>query len=208
MKIITVGFLILLCSSFIKAQNVSDSSYKAYQKYLMSLVEKIDSRDSTLNYYSGIIDSLQLLKMSSLPAFQKLVYDILPEKLRQWEMENPAIDYIVKPGDNLWDIAKKKSIYNDPNEWRKIFLDNQGEIISPDVILPYQTLQIRNPKFVQEIMKDSTLFSEDTLNTFTENISTKTFKDIEIEGLIVDQTQTKIGHDFYDLFYSNWQPPG
>jgi curli production assembly/transport component CsgE len=42
-----------------------------------------------------------------------------------------------------------------------------------------------------------------TLNDKTDN----KFKDIEIEGLIVDQTQTKIGHDFYDLFYSNWQAP-
>ncbi len=207
MKIITVGFLILLCSSFTKAQNVTDSSYKAYQLYLKSLVEKIDNRDSTLKYYSGIVDSLQLLKMSSSPEFQKLVYDILPQKLRRWEMEAPSIDYIVKPGDNLWDIAKKKSVYDDPNEWRKIFLDNKGEIVNPDVIVPYQRLQIRNPNFVQEIMKDSTLFSEGTLKLFTENIQKKTFRDIEIEGLIVDQTQTKIGHDFYDLFYSNWQPP-
>ncbi len=206
-KIILTGFLILLCSSFIRSQNIPDSSHKAYEVYLKNLVEKIENRDSTLKYYSGLVDSLQLLKMSSLPAFQKIVYDILPEKLRNWEMENPAIDYIVKPGDNLWEIAKKKSVYNDPNEWKRIFFDNKGEIVNPDVIVPFQRLQIRNPKFVQEILKDSTLFSEDTLKVFTENIKGKTFKDIEIEGLIVDQTQTKIGHDFYDLFYSSWQPP-
>jgi curli production assembly/transport component CsgE len=34
--------------------------------------------------------------------------------------------------------------------------------------------------------------------------------DIEFEfgSLIVDETQTKVGHDFYDLFYANWAPPG
>ena len=62
----------------------------AYQLYLNKLVEKIDTRDSTYKYYSGIVDSLQLLKMSSLPEFQKLVYDILPGKLRKWEMEQPC----------------------------------------------------------------------------------------------------------------------
>ncbi len=33
--------------------------------------------------------------------------------------------------------------------------------------------------------------------------------DIEFEfgSLVVDETQTKIGHDFYDLFYANWDPP-
>jgi curli production assembly/transport component CsgE len=30
--------------------------------------------------------------------------------------------------------------------------------------------------------------------------------DIESSGLVVDETQTKIGHDFYDLFYTNWTP--
>jgi len=30
--------------------------------------------------------------------------------------------------------------------------------------------------------------------------------DLEIEGLIVDATQTKIGRDFYEIFYSNWAP--
>lgn len=206
-KIIAAGSLVLLFSSFLIAQNVSDSSYQAYQKYLSDLVVKIDNRDSTLQYYTGIVDSLQLVKMSSLPAFQKLVYEVLPEKLRRWEMEHPVIDYIVKPGDNLWDIAKKKSVYDNPKEWKKIYLDNKGEIVNPDIIVPYQRIQIRNPNFVQEILKDSTLFNEDSLKAFTGNIKKKTFRDIEIEGLIVDQTQTKIGHDFYDLFYSNWQPP-
>lgn len=30
--------------------------------------------------------------------------------------------------------------------------------------------------------------------------------DLEIEGIIVDATQTKVGRDFYDLFYGNWNP--
>ena len=31
--------------------------------------------------------------------------------------------------------------------------------------------------------------------------------EIEIDGLLVDQTKTKIGRDFYDLFYSKWEAP-
>ncbi len=31
--------------------------------------------------------------------------------------------------------------------------------------------------------------------------------DIEIGSLIVDETQTKLGHDFYDQFFSNWPSP-
>lgn len=29
----------------------------------------------------------------------------------------------------------------------------------------------------------------------------------EIDGLVVDETQTKIGRDFYDVFYARWNPP-
>ncbi|KAA9327176.1 hypothetical protein F0P96_18235 [Hymenobacter busanensis] len=35
------------------------------------------------------------------------------------------------------------------------------------------------------------------------------FRPTEIEGLVVDQTITKVGHDFYDVFYTRWEaPPG
>ncbi|NDP22926.1 MAG: hypothetical protein GZ091_17880 [Paludibacter sp.] len=32
-------------------------------------------------------------------------------------------------------------------------------------------------------------------------------KDIEIDGLLVDDTKTKSGKDFYDLFYGSWEAP-
>lgn len=31
--------------------------------------------------------------------------------------------------------------------------------------------------------------------------------EIEIDGLLVDDTKTKIGKDFYDLFYGSWEAP-
>ena len=30
--------------------------------------------------------------------------------------------------------------------------------------------------------------------------------DLEIEGLVVDATATKVGRDFYDIFFSKWEP--
>jgi curli production assembly/transport component CsgE len=33
--------------------------------------------------------------------------------------------------------------------------------------------------------------------------------DVEIEGLIIDQTRSKMGHDFYQEFVTSWEePPG
>ncbi|WP_167856691.1 CsgE family curli-type amyloid fiber assembly protein [Hymenobacter aquaticus] len=33
------------------------------------------------------------------------------------------------------------------------------------------------------------------------------FRPTEIEGLVMDQTITKVGHDFYDAFYGMWEAP-
>ncbi len=30
---------------------------------------------------------------------------------------------------------------------------------------------------------------------------------MQIDGLIVDETATKVGRDFYDIFYGAWEPP-
>ena len=31
--------------------------------------------------------------------------------------------------------------------------------------------------------------------------------DLELDGMLFDETKTKSGRDFYDLFYSQWEPP-
>lgn len=31
--------------------------------------------------------------------------------------------------------------------------------------------------------------------------------DLEIDGLIIDETRTKVGRDFYEVFYNKWTPP-
>ncbi len=36
---------------------------------------------------------------------------------------------------------------------------------------------------------------------------TQSLEDLEIDGLIIDETRTKTGHDFYDLFYRKWVSP-
>lgn len=30
---------------------------------------------------------------------------------------------------------------------------------------------------------------------------------VEIDGMVHDETRSKVGRDFYDIFYSNWRPP-
>jgi curli production assembly/transport component CsgE len=35
----------------------------------------------------------------------------------------------------------------------------------------------------------------------------KEYSEVEIDGLIIDETKTKAGRDFYELFYNNWIAP-
>jgi len=50
---------------------------------------------------------------------------------------------------------------------------------------------------------------EDTLQTTQDQQinSTQDPLDLEIEEMIFDETITKVGRDFYDLFYTNWTNP-
>ena len=41
----------------------------------------------------------------------------------------------------------------------------------------------------------------------TERVRKKFNSEIEIDGLIIDQSRTKSGRDFYELFYNEWRPP-
>jgi curli production assembly/transport component CsgE len=48
-------------------------------------------------------------------------------------------------------------------------------------------------KLVEQVMKQEKQKSDDV--------------DFELDGLLVDDTKTKTGKDFYDLFFESWQAP-
>ena len=48
----------------------------------------------------------------------------------------------VMAGDNLWNIAKKPSIYSDAFLWPRIYLENRGMIKNPDLIYPDWVLNV------------------------------------------------------------------
>jgi nucleoid-associated protein YgaU len=55
----------------------------------------------------------------------------------------PKKIYVVKKGDCLWNIAKKRSIYGDAMKWRKIYNANKKLIgKNPNLIYPKQRLVI------------------------------------------------------------------
>lgn len=61
-----------------------------------------------------------------------------------------------------------------------------------------QTDSLRTLKLLKETLQEVLETHKDNQNDLL---------DLEIDGLIVDQTITKMGKDFYDIFYSKWEAP-
>jgi nucleoid-associated protein YgaU len=63
--------------------------------------------------------------------------------------------YVVKKGDSLWTIAKKKNIYNDPFLWPVIYDANKGKIKKASLIYPGQKLKIPRSGVTMDAIKDA-----------------------------------------------------
>lgn len=63
--------------------------------------------------------------------------------------------YVVKKGDCLWSIAKKKNIYNDPFLWPVIYEANKGKIKKANLIYPGQKLKIPRSGVTVDAIKDA-----------------------------------------------------
>ncbi|MBI5417688.1 LysM peptidoglycan-binding domain-containing protein [Candidatus Poribacteria bacterium] len=50
--------------------------------------------------------------------------------------------YEVVKGDSLWKIAGYEKIYGDPYKWPVIYKANKNQIKDPNIIYPYQILDI------------------------------------------------------------------
>lgn len=51
------------------------------------------------------------------------------------------------------------------------------------------------------------LYSAQKLNQNDSLTVKQRIDNLEIEGLIIDKTQSKIGKEFYELFFTQWAPP-
>ena len=63
--------------------------------------------------------------------------------------------YVVKKGDCLWAIAKKKKVYNDPFLWPVIYDANKGKIKKANLIYPGQKLKIPRSGITMDAIKDA-----------------------------------------------------
>lgn len=59
--------------------------------------------------------------------------------------------YMVREGDNLWKIAGKPEIYNDPYRWLLLYHANRDQIFLPDLIYPGMVLLVPRYPEMEEL---------------------------------------------------------
>ena len=221
---------IVLCAVFLCSINIfgqdslNTNNYYKYKNSVEKLYEDVIEGYITKDNAISELDSLKKITYGSLKEFSRVLNKTIPGIINKLGNDKKKIDtslvYTVKAGDNLWKIAQKT--LKNSFKWMAIFNANRDQLSEPDVIFPGQKLIIPLPhlKLTQNNSK-----SQNNTKKLISKISTKTLdsllalkkalnsqnntanNQLGINGLIVDETDSKIGHDFYDIFYSNWQPP-
>ncbi|WP_367730791.1 CsgE family curli-type amyloid fiber assembly protein [Gracilimonas aurantiaca] len=142
--------------------------------------------------------------------------------------------YTIQEGDYLIKIARE---LGDSSKWTLLYSINNETFPDPDLIYPGQKLIIPPSFFNQvcttldanlievdtiaevldyrsESEKDPTANDEEQLAKLRELMAqlsekkeTNTDPGLEIDGLIIDETRSKMGKDFFDVFYQQWIAP-
>lgn len=123
------------------------------QQLSMLSDQDLYARRKEVDSLQAQLDSLKQSKLAALPEFYNRI-QALQQKIDQLKatlakpelMASMQKTYTVgtwaRDRDCLWNISKKKTIYNNPFMWPKIWQGNRDQIKDPDIIHPGQKLKI------------------------------------------------------------------
>ncbi|MBU2446602.1 MAG: LysM peptidoglycan-binding domain-containing protein [Bacteroidetes bacterium] len=114
----------------------------AFRRQVSELDSKIKTKQPNKNERQAELDVLKKNEISALPEFFDKVHNQMQSALNNWIDVAPEKVYTVVRGDCLWNIAKKKTIYDNAFAWPKIFQSNKDQIRNPDLIYPKQAFKI------------------------------------------------------------------
>lgn len=144
------------------------------------------------------------------------------------QVKADTLIYTIKPGDYLIKISKQ---FGDSTFWRAIYKANSDRIKNPNMIHPGQKLIIpltvhSSQEFAKHLNKDKRNAKKgksDSLKTLEkfrkafEQLVRKRQKEkaeakspdhgLGLGGLVINETRTKMGNNFYNVFYKYWQAP-
>ena len=124
--------------------NATKEDIDMFKKKVDLLERKIDARSGDKEDLVAELENLKASKLSACPAFYDKIYNQLQRKLDAWHPKPKEILYTVVKGDCLWNIAKKKEIYDNGFAWPKIYHANKDQIKDPNLIYPKQVFKIPN----------------------------------------------------------------
>lgn len=151
---------------------------------------------------------------------EKLVAKLECEKtensniVRGWFQNNQVLPAVFQ---YVFSVEKSDTIISQRNSFRAesgqrvplsratYFFKNQDEIEKIKLeIFRYGKLVVSD-----SINIKSTKNQDSAKNNPSQNLSSSqnNIIDIEIDGLILDETRSKMGHDFYEYFYNGWSAP-
>lgn len=105
------------------------------------------ARKAELNVIEADLNKLRKNKLSLTSENSRRIQGMLAQidQLRKVQPTAPAgytVGTWAKDRDCLWNIAKKKSIFDNPFKWPKIYNANKDKIKDPNLIYPGQVLTI------------------------------------------------------------------
>lgn len=135
--------------------DASDEEIMAFGKRLDALTDQLEGllalppevliqRRGEVKAIVAEVSEMEMNKIAALPemAMKLANIDKLLGQIKARIAQPITVDYMVERGDNLWNIAKKESVYDDPYMWPRIYRANKEMIKDPDLIYPKQTLAV------------------------------------------------------------------
>lgn len=137
------------------AAGTSNAAHQGYVSQLDALTDKLNgllNLDNEELYarkgeLAGLIEEFEKLKEdpqsliigadSKISEIERLI-NRLESRIRGIKPST----YSVVPGDNLWNIAGKKEVFNNPFKWVSIYSVNTDQINDPDLIFPDQKFKV------------------------------------------------------------------
>jgi small-conductance mechanosensitive channel len=147
---------------YLSMLGVTQADMNAFDQALTTLAGQIDNynkmsdqdlcaHQAEVKSVGAQIDSMKASKLALAAEFYSRVQDLsnsysqLQARIAncsQMAMKTYTVGTWARNRDCLWNISKKRTIYNDPWKWPKIYVANRDQIKNPDLIYPRQVLKI------------------------------------------------------------------
>jgi LysM repeat protein len=135
--------------------DASDTQIEAFRNRLDAIIGQLEGllslapevliqRKGEAKTLATEVEDMKGSKIAAIPEMaEKLArIDALLNQIKARIAQPVTIDYTVERGDNLFNIAKKESVYDDPYMWPRIYRANKEDIKDPDMIFPEQILAV------------------------------------------------------------------